>query len=45
MTVARFERIVAAHGGRPATAEESRLFAEAMRRTDAKIARRHKRAA
>jgi glutamate-1-semialdehyde aminotransferase len=39
MSAREFDRIVIEMGGRPTTSEESRLFREAIARTDAKIAR------
>jgi len=45
MTEREFDRIAREHGGRPATPEESRLFGEAIARTDAKIARQRRVAA
>jgi len=39
MSTTEFDGIVIEMGGRPTTPEESRLFREAVARTDAKIAR------
>jgi len=39
MSAKEFDSIVIEMGGRPTTPEESRLFREAIARTDAKIAR------
>jgi hypothetical protein len=39
MSAMEFDRILIEMGGRPTTPEESRLFREAIARTDAKIAR------
>ncbi len=39
MSEREFDRIVIEMGGRPSTPEESRMFREAIARTDAKIAK------
>ncbi|MDD5200538.1 MAG: hypothetical protein PHC88_12140 [Terrimicrobiaceae bacterium] len=38
MTAREFDRIARAHGARPTSIEESRVFNEAIARTDARIA-------